>query len=102
MIIAYSHKIGDCVYLKHCATHGEMKCSTVRRIVIDGVKTPEVYYELADGSTYSEREICNRYEAVGMVIQYHKNHIEQYSKLQKEIWDDRESDSGWERDRIPD
>lgn len=102
MTISYKYNVGDPVYLKWHATQGELLCSSVKRIVIDGVKNPEVYYELSNGNTYSEKEIMNRYDALGLVIQYYREKLEKYVRLQKEIWDDRESDSGWERDRIPD
>lgn len=92
MTISYKYNVGDAVYLKWHATQGEPICSSVKRIVIDGVKNPEVYYELSNGNTYSEKEIMNRYDALGLVIQYYREKLDKYVRLQQEIWN--ETDGG--------
>lgn len=88
MTISYKYNVGDAVYLKWHATQGELLCSSVKRIVIDGVKNPEVYYELSNGNTYSEKEIMNRYDALGLVIQYYREKLDKYVRLQQEIWNE--------------
>lgn len=92
MTISYKYNVGDPVYLKWHATQGELLCSSVKRIVIDGVKNPEVYYELSNGNTYSEKEIMNRYDALGLVIQYYREKLEKYVRMQQDIWN--ETDGG--------
>ena len=88
MTISYKYNVGDPVYLKWHATQGDLMCSSVKRIVIDGVKNPEVYYELSNGNTYSEKEIMNRYDALGLVIQYYREKLDKYVRLQQEIWNE--------------
>ncbi|WP_333641614.1 hypothetical protein [Mesotoga prima] len=92
MTISYKYRAGDQVYLKWHATQGDLMCSSVKRIVIDGVKNPEVYYELSNGNTYSEKEIMNRYDALGLVIQYYREKLEKYVRMQQDIWN--ETDGG--------
>lgn len=92
MTISYKYNVGDPVYLKWHATQGDLMCSSVKRIVIDGVKNPEVYYELSNGNTYSEKEIMNRYDALGLVIQYYREKLEKYVRMQQDIWN--ETDGG--------
>lgn len=92
MTISYKYNVGDPVYLKWHATQGELICCSVNRIVIDGVQNPEVYYELSNGNTYSEKEIVNRHDALGLVIQYYREKLDKYVRMQQDIWN--ETDGG--------
>lgn len=92
MTISYKYKVGDLVYIKSFAEQGELSCSTVSRIFIDGVKTPELHYVLANNRVCNESDLCSRYEAVGFVIQHYREKLDRYVRLQQEIWN--ETDGG--------